>query len=264
MRAAFDADDYCAAPQGAYLVLPCALVFCARPSLWGFSVWGRPTAAELQRIVPLLMLELAPTAAPHASLIDAHRLESGDPRAFQVLAKHLHVNFGAFRTQVTRVALVRPPGVLGAMVAGFYEVQRAPYPVRVFDGLGVAAAWLRAGAVARDLDAVIDAASALPGVLLALRDWLEDNLSQPVLARAARALSRSSRSLQRDLAIAGSTFQREVDAARIRVAMRMLIERDALLTEIAYDVGCASPQHFSRVFRRVIGTSPSAWRDRQR
>jgi hypothetical protein len=61
-----------------------------------------------------------------------------------------------------------------------------------------------------------------------------------------------------------TTFQRELDAARVRVAMRILVERDAPLTEIAYDVGCASPQHFSTLFRRVIGTSPSAWRGRQR
>jgi hypothetical protein len=64
-------------PVGAYLALPCALVFCAWPSLWGARC-GAPDGADLRRIVPVL--ELAGGAAPHASLIDACRLESGDPR----------------------------------------------------------------------------------------------------------------------------------------------------------------------------------------
>ena len=58
----------------------------------------------------------------------------------------------------------------------------------------------------------------------------------------------------------GTSFQLELDAARVRLAKRLLVESDSSLTEIAYDVGCASPQHFSTLFRRVVGAPPSAWR----
>ena len=255
-----DADAYREDPLGAYLVLPRALVFCARRTLWGFALWGRPTEADLKRIVPLLELELLPGVAPHASLIDARRLEGVDPRAFSVLARYLRANWDLFRTRVTRLALVRPPGLLGATVAGFYEVAGSPYPVRVFDDLQAATSWLRAGDLAATLDRALVEASALSPVLLELRRWLDGHLVDASLARAAKAVSRASRSLQRDLVGAGTTFQAELDAARVRLAQRLLAESDSSLTEIAYDVGCASPQHFSTLFRRVTGTTPSAWR----
>jgi len=260
VRAAADPDDYRADPAGAYLALPCALVFCARRTLWGFSLWGTPSEAELRRIVPLLALELAADAAPHASLVDVRRLEAADPRAFAVLARYLRTHFDAFRTQVTRLALVRPPGLLGATVAGFFQVAGAPYPVRVFDDLAAAATWLRAGALDRVLDRAIAGASELSPGRMQLRTWLDGNLGDASLARAARAMSRAARSLQRDLARAGTTFQAELDTARVRLARRLLVETGSSLTEIAYDVGCASPQHFSTLFRRVVGVSPSAWR----
>jgi AraC-like DNA-binding protein len=75
-------------------------------------------------------------------------------------------------------------------------------------------------------------------------------------------MSRAPRSLQRDLTASRTSFQRELDAARVRLARRLLQDSDSPLTEIAYDVGCASPQHFSKLFRRVVGVAPSAWRAR--
>ncbi len=260
MRAAADANDYRDEPTGAYVAVAHALVFCARPTLWGFALWGRPSEADLRRIVPLLARELAGDAVPHASLIDARWLEAAEPRAFGVLAKYLRANWAAFQTRVTRLALVRPPGLVGATVAGFYQVAGAPYPVRVFEGLAAAATWLRAPGLATELEATIAEASALPPVLLALRRWLDGNLAAASLAKAARSVSRAARSLQRDLAAAGTSFQDELDGARIRIAKQLLVETDAPLSEIAYDVGCASPQHFSTLFRRVTGAPPSACR----
>jgi len=264
VRAAADPDDYRREPEGSYLTLPQALVFCARRTLWGFALWGRPSEADMRRLVPLLACELAPDAAPHASLIDARHLEAGDPRAFAVLTKYLRANWAAFETRVTRLALVRPPGLLGATVAGFYQVAGSPYPVRVFEDLAAATSWLRAGELARVLEAAIASASELSPTLLELRRWLDSHLADASLARAAKSVSRAARSLQRDLAVAGTSFQHELDAARVRLARRLLVESGSSLTEIAYDVGCASPQHFSTLFRRVVGQTPSAWRAHQR
>ncbi len=260
MRSAADAEDYRSDPEGAYLAQPNALVFCARRTLWGFALWGRPAEQDLQRIVPMLALELADDAAPHASLVDVRRLDAADPRAFAVLTRYLRANFAAFRTRVTRLALVRPPGLLGATVAGFFQVEGAPYPVRVFDDLPSAATWLRAAELATSLDRAIAGASALSPVLMQLRRWIDAHLEDATLPRAARAVSRAPRSLQRDLTAARTTFHRELDAARIRLAKRLLVESTSAVTEIAYDVGCASPQHFSTLFRRVTGETPSTWR----
>jgi AraC-like DNA-binding protein len=125
-----------------------------------------------------------------------------------------------------------------------------------------AAAWLGARRVARALDAAVAAASGLPPCVLELARWLERHPADASLARAAWAMARAPRSLQRDLRAAGTTFAREVARARVRLAQRLLAGGDASLTEIAYEIGCASPQHFSTLFRRVVGVSPSRWRRR--
>jgi transcriptional regulator GlxA family with amidase domain len=60
----------------------------------------------------------------------------------------------------------------------------------------------------------------------------------------------------------GSTFRHELGLARVRAAQTLLRESSASLTEIALEVGCATPQSFSTLFRRVVGTSPREWRAR--
>ena len=259
-----DANQYRTEPTGTFLVQQRALVFCARPTLWGFALWGRPTEVDLRRIVPFLELELRDDAVPHASIVDVSRIEVADPRSFAVMTRYLRTNFNAFRTRVTRLALVRPPGVLGATIAGFFQVESPPYPVRVFDALPAACAWMRARDLAPALGAAIAESSGVSPIVQQLRGWLDAHLEKPTVAQAARAVARAPRSMQRDLEAAGTTFQREVDEARVRLAKRLLATSDSAVSEIAYDVGCASPQHFSTLFRRVTGQTPSRWRARAR
>jgi AraC-like DNA-binding protein len=74
----------------------------------------------------------------------------------------------------------------------------------------------------------------------------------------------SERTLQRKLGELGTTFQHELSEARVRVAKRLLIDSEAPVTNIALDVGCASLQHFSALFRKHEGESPSTFRKRRR
>lgn len=256
-----DVAAYRAAPEGRYLAGPSGLVFCARPDLWGFAVWGRPTPAEVRATSALLALELRAPAVRHASLVDARALEAVDPEAFAVIGSYVAANFAALGRQVDRLAIVRPPGYTGATVAGFFSVQDAPYPVKVLGDLRRAVTWVGGDpALATALDDAVAAARGQPPLLAALRRWLEAHLTDVDLPSAAKGLGQAPRSLQRHLRDAGTTFQRELDAARVRVAQRLLETSRASLTEIALDVGCASPQHFSALFRRVAGQTPSAWR----
>lgn len=73
----------------------------------------------------------------------------------------------------------------------------------------------------------------------------------------------SERSLQRRLGDHDTTFQAEVNHARVRIAKRLLRETEVSLTQIAQEVGCASLASFSALFRRATGTPPSAWREQQ-
>jgi AraC-like DNA-binding protein len=264
VRAATDIHDYTGDIVGSYLQIPNGLVFCAAAQLWGWALWGRPSPADVARIPPLIALELGPTVAPHASIVDLRHLEAADPSAFVSLARFLRENAAAIGDRLSRVALVRPGGYLGMIVAGFHEVVGSRYPVRVFDELAAAADWVDAGPQAGDLEAAIASARQSSAALGRLRAWLDDNTVGATLERAARAIGRAPRSLQRDLRAVDGSFQRELEEARIRRAKRLMARTQKSLTEIAYDVGCASPQHFSVLFRRHIGVPPSAWRAQHR
>jgi AraC family transcriptional regulator len=50
---------------------------------------------------------------------------------------------------------------------------------------------------------------------------------------------------------------------RMARAKRLMIETDMALSEVALSCGLADQAHFSRVFRRLEGDAPSAWRRRR-
>jgi AraC-like DNA-binding protein len=266
VRQAADDAALRASPIGAWLAGAGWLWFCPRAELCGFAVWGRPQAADIARLGRMLEVELGPPVPPHVSLVDASRLEGVDARAFGMLAAYVGGHFAALAVQVTRLAIVRPAGLTGATVSGFFQVLQRPYPVEVFDDAAAALRWLGApdGGLLAELDAIVGAASGLPPLIVDLRRLLDRKLATLGPAAAARTLGMSVRSFQRKLADAGTTFQAERGAAQVRAAQRLLLDSDATLTEVALEVGCASPQHFSALFRRLIGEAPSAWRARQR
>ena len=241
--------------------------FCVGPSLWGVTLWGRPNEDDAVQLGRTLVLELAPPAEPHVSLVNASRLVGGDVGAFALLERYMSRHAEALAKFVQRLALVRPSGLEGAIVAGAYDVVKRPYEVSVFGGVESALEWLGVAdrsAVAGALAKMHADASSTPPVLGALRSWLDAHLADPAIADAAIALALSERSLQRKLQEHDATFQEEVAEARVRAAKRLLSGGDASLTAIAIEVGCASPQHFSALFRRLTGESPSAWRARAR
>lgn len=53
-------------------------------------------------------------------------------------------------------------------------------------------------------------------------------------------------------------------ARRIEIAMEMMLEVGMPLCQVALDTGWADQAHLSRVFRRMTGTTPSAWRAKHR
>ncbi|HVT09638.1 MAG TPA: helix-turn-helix transcriptional regulator [Polyangia bacterium] len=76
----------------------------------------------------------------------------------------------------------------------------------------------------------------------------------------ARSFAMSQRTLQRRLRALGTSFQRETEKARLRIAKKLMEETDQSLKYIALESGYASLQHFSSSFRARERQSPSAWR----
>lgn len=263
MRSAAGPQDLRADPFGAYAVGPTFVYFCARPSLCGFALFGRPSGDDLRALERFLVIELEPVLGPHGSLVDASRLEAVDPAAFAVLHEYVARHRPALARKVERLAIVRPAGLAGATVAGFFSVTEPPYPSTVVADVPAALAWLgeRDDGFGEALSAALAKASGAPPLLVALRTLLDARPGTVTLEEAARALGLSPRSLQRKLRELDTTFQAELSGSQVRVAQLLLRESEASLTAIALEVGCATPQHFSALFRRVTGQSPSAWRE---
>lgn len=259
------AEELASTPVGRFVVGETFVHFCAAPELWGIILWGRPDEANARELGKTLVLSLAPPAVPHVTIIDARHLDGGDPAAFRAAERYV-TRYGDLLSKfVTRLAMIRPPGLSGATVAGAYEVLPRPYPVATFDDPRAAFEWLAPAYAERGpalLEELYAEASGTPPLLGALRDYLETHLADAEIANAATALGVSPRTLQRKLGAEETTFKRELAEARVRVAKRKLIETDAPLTSIAFDVGCASLQHFSALFRSVVNESPSAFRAR--
>jgi len=256
-------DELARDPCGKYVAGETWIHFCVEPRLWGVILWGKPDEAEARRLGQSLVLELAPPAVPHASLFDASRITGGDAGAFRAAGLYLARHREKLAKWVERLALVRPSGVDGALVAGTYDVLPKPYPVQLFTDVGEALAWLGAPRAAPMLTQMYGEVTGTPAEVGALRALLDSDL-EITIAKAAKKLGVSQRTLQRQLGEAGTTFKDELASARVRAARRLLVDTDAPLTAIAFDVGCSSLQNFSALFRRRTGESPSAFRARAR
>jgi AraC-like DNA-binding protein len=268
VRSADGVDDYLRDPFGRYLVADGFLHWYASEDLCGFFLWGRPTEQQVRRLIEVLDVERTPHA-PHASLVDARRLELPDHSAFTLFVKYMQQRERDFAASVKRQALIRPEGIIGATVYGFYGLLQASYPSKVFTETEEALGWLgvpepRAGPLLQELNQLVAQATGLPPLLQELHRVLRPRLVGANLADTAREMGMSERTLQRRLKEERTSFQQELNAVQISTAKQLLLETDMKLTAIAVEVGCASLQHFSSLFRKLVGESPSAWRANQR
>jgi AraC-like DNA-binding protein len=87
---------------------------------------------------------------------------------------------------------------------------------------------------------------------------------RPNVEDIARDLHMSSRTLQRRLQDAGSSFQRVLDDARHQMARYYLGNSVLELNEAAYLLGYEDANSFVRAFRSWEGVPPGAWREAHR
>jgi len=58
----------------------------------------------------------------------------------------------------------------------------------------------------------------------------------------------------------GVTFYKYINQRRVERAQEMMVTTDQPLCQIARQCGFADQPHFTRVFRRLVGSSPAIWR----
>ena len=104
----------------------------------------------------------------------------------------------------------------------------------------------------------VEADDRMTATLATIHESFRERLALPSLARAAglspSALSRLFRRTY------GRTITEEVHRSRIAEACRLLATTDAPISRIANEVGFGTIAQFNRVFRRAVGTTPTAFR----
>jgi len=117
--------------------------------------------------------------------------------------------------------------------------------------------------VIREVDGLVDGVGEASFTIRAIRNHIRGNLRQHVsLGRVAASLGLSSRSLQRHLSEANSSFRAELAKTRVDIAKGLLLDAQYSIKQVALDVGCSSASAFDVLFRKVEGQSPSGWRTR--
>ena len=86
----------------------------------------------------------------------------------------------------------------------------------------------------------------------------------PPLGEIASAMAMSARNLQRTLRDEDTSYQDLLDHARRELALRHLATPEGSAAEVAFLLGFADASAFTRAFRRWTGSTPGAWRARER
>ena len=83
----------------------------------------------------------------------------------------------------------------------------------------------------------------------------------PSLKHVAAALHIPARTLQRRLAVEGTSLHREVEEIRKTMAIAVLRDRSMIIDDVACLLGYAEPSTFFRSFKRWTGATPRQFRD---
>ncbi len=266
MRRAPNAGEFLSDPMGRYWSGHRSCVFAHSETLLGFACWGRPEVDEVRELLSVCEVGLRPGMTPYRWLVDLRGLELIEPSTFALFLAYTRDNGDALGRNIARQAQLRPDGFVGAIVSGFAQVARLPYPDRVFGDAEAALGWLEIEPptgvdLLGELAALRSGTLASHSVVSRLRRVIDDAGVSLDGGTAARRLGLSTRSLQRALREAGTTYRMELKSFRIRRAQELL-RGDRNLAWIAAELGFSSAQHFATAYRHAVGETPSAWRAR--
>ncbi len=265
MQQSRDLKAFVAQRSGHYFVGRHYLVWCVDATLGGMVFWGVPDEHDVAELSEATAIHPRPgLSRPYDVIVDGRRVESLAASAFEAFARQALRRVAEQRPVLRRHAVIAPPGLIGSVMAGFFPLFGLGDSYRVFRDAGDAFAWLGSVDALAEVERIIVATLGESPTVVALAGWLAAHLHEPTLSNAARALARSSRSLQRELGAAGTSFRRELDRARVSFARTRLADSDDKIATIAHQSGCASESTFSDMFRRVTAETPTAFRARFR
>jgi len=110
----------------------------------------------------------------------------------------------------------------------------------------------------RIIDEMPEDPCVLPSVRKAVAESMRDG--DPNLARVAKKMAMSRRTLQRQMKEHATNFRKVMDDTRRRFALSYLKDRRNSLAEIAFLLGYSEAAAFIRAFKRWTGLTPVAYR----
>jgi AraC-like DNA-binding protein len=101
-----------------------------------------------------------------------------------------------------------------------------------------------------------------PPFIVRAKQFISDNQSEELsLSQVAKAVNMSSFYFCKKFKkITGINFTEYISRARIEKSRSLLLNPNLRVGEIAYEVGFQSLTHFNRMFKRVLGSSPTDYR----
>jgi AraC-like DNA-binding protein len=264
VRPAASVDDFLAHPVGRYVVGPTFLVWCYSDELTGSTLWGTPGSADLSLLFRLWELYRYLPTRKLRVVTDGRLFDKFSPELLESVLDFVRTRAADLFERLERQAFILPPTLAGAAMIGLYPMAGLQHAWRAFEDAPGAFAWASPAegpAAEPVVTALVASARAEPPLVGALRRHLRGDVCTTIDA-AARALGRSTRTLQRELREAGTSFRGEAERIKVEIARQLLDDTDEKLEIVGQRIGCNSPSSFSRLFRRHTGVSPSAFRAR--
>ena len=111
---------------------------------------------------------------------------------------------------------------------------------------------------------VVQEKNAEPPVITRAKKFIEQHQTEAIsLGQVAKAVNISTFYFCKMFKkVTGINFTDYVSRVRIENAKNLLLNPNLRVSEIAYEVGFQSLTHFNRVFKKVIGQSPTQYRDK--
>jgi YesN/AraC family two-component response regulator len=111
---------------------------------------------------------------------------------------------------------------------------------------------------------LVQRANTEPPAITRARQFIQDNQSEDLsLGQVAKAVNMSTFYFCKMFKKAtGLNFTDYVSRVRVEKAKNLLLNRNLRVSEIAYEVGFQSLTHFNRVFKKIMGQSPTNYRGR--
>jgi predicted Ser/Thr protein kinase len=145
LRAAPDVEAFVADPRGAWVAGRSLLYACPDPQLFVSVFWGSPGPEDIALLERAWSVLDRPESLSHGSLVDMSRLAEVRPETYAATAASLRRGRALYGKAVRAQAIVRPPGMVGALVSGQFEMDPPPFPFRIFTEPADALAWLGRG-----------------------------------------------------------------------------------------------------------------------